>query len=141
MVVNAFAKELFANIAIIGIITQASVRVYVSCIFWTIIYDTIYGYQDLEDDSIIGVKSTAIKFGNNPQKILYILAGFDLLFLILVGLVLDLRFIYFILALLAGLFLLCQIKTCDFTDDADCLKKFKSNLWVGIVIFLAIILG
>ena len=39
---------------------------YIGAIFWTLGYDTIYGYQDIKDDEIIGLKSTAIKFKSNP---------------------------------------------------------------------------
>ena len=45
---------------------------YFGAIFWTLGYDTIYGYQDIKDDEIIGVKSTSIKFKNNPKKFLAI---------------------------------------------------------------------
>ena len=43
---------------------------YFGAIFWTLGYDTIYGYQDIKDDEIIGVKSTSIKFKNNPKSFL-----------------------------------------------------------------------
>ena len=45
---------------------------YIGAIFWTLGYDTIYGYQDIKDDEIIGVKSTSIKFKDNPKKFLFI---------------------------------------------------------------------
>ena len=44
---------------------------YIGAIFWTLGYDTIYGYQDIKDDEIIGVKSTSIKFKGNPKKFLF----------------------------------------------------------------------
>ena len=45
---------------------------YIGAIFWTLAYDTIYGFQDIKDDEIIGVKSTSIKFKNDPKKFLYV---------------------------------------------------------------------
>ena len=45
---------------------------YVGAIFWTLGYDTIYGYQDIKDDEIIGLKSTSIKFKKYPKKFLMI---------------------------------------------------------------------
>ncbi len=132
---------LFASTAILGKITFASLVLYVANIIWTIIYDTIYGYQDLEDDLKIGVKSTAIKFGQKPQKILFTLAAIYFLLLILVGIISNLKFAYFPLIALASAHLSCQIKSCDFACQESCLQKFKSNFWVGIIVLTAIILG
>jgi 4-hydroxybenzoate polyprenyl transferase len=132
---------LFASTAVLGKITLASFLLYAANIIWTIIYDTIYGYQDLEDDLKIGVKSTAIKFGENPQRILLSLTAIYFLLLILVGIIDNLKFSYFPLILLAAAHLSCQIKTCNFSDGRSCLKKFKSNFWVGIIVLTAIILG
>jgi 4-hydroxybenzoate polyprenyl transferase len=132
---------LFASMAVLGKITLPILLLYFANIIWTIIYDTIYGYQDLADDLKIGVKSTSIKFGKNPQKIFYFLSASYLFLLFLVGFLANLDFIYFILIAFAFFHLLCQIKTCDFSCGADCLKKFKSNFWVGIILVNAIILG
>ena len=49
---------------------------YLGAIFWTLGYDTIYGFQDIKDDEIIGVKSTSIKFKNKPKKFLSIMLCF-----------------------------------------------------------------
>ena len=45
---------------------------YLGAIFWTLGYDTIYGFQDIKDDEIIGVKSTSIKFKNSPKLFIFI---------------------------------------------------------------------
>ena len=131
---------LFASTAVTGKITLASFLLYLSAVIWTIIYDSFYAYQDVEDDLRIGVKSTAIKFGSQPQKILFTLTAIYFLLLILVGLISNLKFAYFPLILLATAHLTCQIKTCNFSDGKNCLQKFKSNFWVGIIILAAIIL-
>jgi 4-hydroxybenzoate polyprenyl transferase len=132
---------LFASTAILGKITLPIFLLYLANIIWTIIYDTIYGYQDLEDDLKIGVKSTSIKFGKNPQKIFFSFAATYLFLLFVVGFLMNLEFVYFTFVSLAFFHLLCQIKTCNFSNGADCLKKFKSNFWVGIILLTAIILG
>ena len=132
---------LFASTAIFGKITFASFLLYLASAIWTIIYDSFYAYQDVEDDLKIGVKSTAIKFGKNPQRILFTLTAIYFSLLILVGLIANLKFAYFPLILLAASHLSCQIKTCDFKDGKICLQKFKSNFWVGIIVLIAIILG
>lgn len=131
---------LFAGTAVTGKITLASFLLYLSGVIWTIIYDSFYAYQDVEDDLKIGVKSTAIKFGSQPQKILFTLTAIYFLLLILVGLISNLKFAYFPLILLATAHLTCQIKTCNFADGRNCLQKFKSNFWVGIIVLIAIIL-
>lgn len=132
---------LFASTAVLGKITLPIFLLYLANIVWTIIYDTIYGYQDLQDDLKIGVKSTSIKFGKNPQKIFFSLVAAYLFLLSLVGLLMNLQFTYYILISLAFFHLVCQIKTCNFSSGADCLEKFKSNVWVGIILLTAIILG
>ncbi len=58
---------------------------YLGAIFWTLGYDTIYGYQDIKDDEIIGLKSTSIKFKNNPYKFLKICYSIFLINLLLLG--------------------------------------------------------
>ena len=131
---------LFSSTAILGRITLPAFLLYLSGVIWTVIYDSFYAYQDLEDDLKIGVKSTAIKFGLYPQKILLFLTASYLVLLILVGLLANLKFAYFPLILLAAAHLTCQIKTCNFSDGKMCLEKFQSNFWVGIIVLIAIIL-
>lgn len=132
---------LFASLAVFENIKFTHLLLYFANIFWTLIYDTIYGYQDLEDDLKVGVKSTAIKFGKNPQRILLIFDFIYLAILILIGVLQDLRFAYYPLVFLAFFHIACQIKTCNFSDGKDCLRKFKSNFWVGIILLIALILG
>lgn len=117
------------------------ILLYASSILWTIIYDSIYAYQDLEDDMQIGIKSTAIKFGPNPKFILNILTTAWIIPLFAIGYILDFKPVYYILISLAYFFELCAIHTCNFKNSQDCLKKFKANLWVGVILLIAIILG
>lgn len=132
---------LMSTTAILDKINLSSILLYLSAIFWTVIYDTIYAFQDIEDDLRIGVKSTAIKFRHNPQKILFFLTSIQTILLILVGLVEQFKIPYYLLIFLAFTFILCQIKNCDFNNQKDCLDKFRSNIYVGFIILLAIILG
>lgn len=132
---------LFASTQVLGRITLPAFLLYLASVIWTIIYDSFYAYQDLDDDLKIGVKSTAIKFGAHPQKILFTLNIIYFLLLNLVGLLANLKFAYFPLILLAAAQVTCQIKTCNFSDGKICLEKFQSNFWVGIVVLIAIILA
>jgi 4-hydroxybenzoate polyprenyltransferase len=127
--------------AVLGKINLPVFILYLSAIIWVFIYDTIYGYQDIEDDLKIGVKSTSIKFKENPRQILSYFALLHLFLLILVGISAGLNFSYYPTILLASSALVCGIRTCDFNDGNDCLKKFKANIWVGVLILLALIFG
>ena len=115
---------------------------YFGAIFWTLGYDTIYGFQDIKDDEIIGVKSTSIKFKTKPYLILKI---FYLIFstsLILTGVMANLNYLYFLVILIAiSQIFLFQIKKINIKNANNCLKIFKSNNFLGLIIFLAIILG
>ena len=123
-----------------GINIQAGI-LYLACIFWTLIYDTIYGFQDLEDDMRIGVKSTAIKFKDNPRLILMILNFLMFLSFAFLGIASGFESTYFLGVLTASLFLDYKLKRCDLTDALQCLKLFKQNIWVGMIILIAIAFG
>ena len=69
---------------------------YIGAIFWTLGFDTIYGYQDIKDDEIIGVKSTSIKFKKNPKLFLIICYSIFIISLITVGLFMNFNSIFYI---------------------------------------------
>ncbi len=117
------------------------VILYFAGIIWTLIYDTIYAYQDIEDDLKIGVKSSAMKFGKSPRKIFIFLSLIMFLALVLLGWYNNFRSGFFLAILLTDLLLNYQIKNCDFSNPTNCLKVFKANVWIGILILIAITLG
>ncbi len=115
---------------------------YIGAIFWTLGYDTIYGFQDIKDDEIIGVKSTSIKFKNNPKKFLFICYLVFILSLILVGFFMKFKTFYFMFLSIPILHLLVfQIFKLNIKNTNDCLKKFKSNNFLGLLIFINILIG
>ncbi len=132
---------LMASLALLDRITIEALILYIASIIWTVIYDTIYAYQDIEDDLKIGVKSTAIRFRSNPQKILIALSLAMFLTLIFLGYYAKFQSFFFFTLLLISLFLDNKIKNCDFKNGHDCLKTFKANVVVGILILTAIIFG
>lgn len=132
---------LMSSLAILERITFESLLLYFSAMIWTVIYDTIYAFQDITDDLKIGVKSTAIKFQDNPKKYLISLNLIMFLSLVLLGYISDFKSGFFLTILLADLFLNYKIKQCDFSNPQSCLKVFKSNTWLGIIILSAIILA
>jgi len=115
---------------------------YLGAIFWTLGYDTIYGFQDIRDDEIIGLKSTSIKFKNNPYKFLKLCYIVFLTNLLIVGFLLELNKLYYLLLILIFLQLFYfQLKNLDVRIPKKCLDIFKSNNFLGLLVFLILIIG
>ena len=114
---------------------------YLSGIFWTLGYDTIYAHQDREDDLNIGIKSTAILFGKNTKLWIIIFYSLIVLCLILFGLLHDQNIYYFILLIFVSAHLFSQIKRLDIENKDECLSIFKSNQYLGLMIALILFIG
>ena len=115
---------------------------YLGAIFWTLGYDTIYGYQDIKDDEIIGLKSTSIKFKKNPYAFLYLCYSIFLISLLIIGLLMELNSLYFIFIILISFQMIYfQINKLNIEISSDCLKSFKSNNFLGLLVFIALIIG
>ena len=131
-----------AWISVSNDISFVSIAFYVGAIFWTLGYDTIYGFQDIKDDEIIGVKSTSIKFKNDPKKFLLFCYSIFIVSLIFVGIKMNFKFYYFIFLMLPAIQLLIfQIKKLDISNTFDCLIKFKSNNFLGMLVLINIFIG
>jgi 4-hydroxybenzoate polyprenyltransferase len=115
---------------------------YFGAIFWTLGYDTIYGFQDIKDDEIIGLKSTSIKFKKSPYIFLYVCYLIFFLTLIMIGFFMKLNNMYFISLILIFLQLFyLQIKKLNIKSSKECLKIFKSNNYLGFFVFIALLVG
>ena len=115
---------------------------YFGAIFWTLGYDTIYGFQDIKDDEIIGVKSTSIKFKSDPKRFLFISYFLFVTSLFLIGFLMNFKNIYFLFMLLPIYHLfIFQIKKLDTSLPNDCFIKFKSNNFFGFLILINILIG
>jgi len=131
-----------AWISISGEISIIPIIFYLGAIFWTLGYDTIYGFQDIKDDEIIGVKSTSIKFKNDPKKFLFISYCMFNISLFLIGILLNFKIYYFLFMIVPILHLLVfQISRLNTNLSLDCLIKFKSNNILGLIIFTNILVG
>ena len=115
---------------------------YFGAIFWTLGYDTIYGYQDIKDDEIIGLKSTSIKF-KDKSKIFLFICYFVLSFnLILGGYFMEFNFLYYLFLTVPLVHLFAfQLKSFNKDNPNMCLKLFKSNNFLGFIILTNIIIG
>jgi len=133
---------ILAWISIQNEISTIPIVFYTGAIFWTLGYDTIYGYQDIVDDEIIGVKSSSIKFKNNPKLLISISYLIFLTSLIIIGILMNFEIYYFMFLFitLIHLFFL-QIKNLNVKNPVDCLIKFKSNNFLGLIIFINILIG
>ncbi len=127
--------------AVNGKLELIPILFYLGAIFWTLGYDTIYGYQDIKDDEIIGLKSTSIKFKGKAKEFLFVCYVFVIIFFIVGGLKMNFHFSYYILILIPLMHLfLYQIKKFDLNNPSSCLNAFKSNNLFGLIIFLNILI-
>ena len=115
---------------------------YFGAIFWTLGYDTIYGFQDIKDDEIIGLKSTSIKFKKIPYIFLYMSYSIFFISLIALGQLMNFN-IYYYISLIIIFFQLffIQLKKLDIKSPKNCLQIFKSNNYLGFLIFGSLLLG
>jgi 4-hydroxybenzoate polyprenyltransferase len=108
---------------------------------WTLGYDTIYAHQDKEDDILIGVKSTALHFGENTGKWLIWFYSLTIGLMALSGYLAGLGWAFYMGIGFAAAHLVWQVATLDIDDAKGCLQRFKSNRNFGLIIFVAIVAG
>ncbi len=115
---------------------------YFGAIFWTLGYDTIYGYQDIKDDEIIGLKSTSIKFKKSPLKFLYLCYIIFITSLFFVGFLMEFNNLFFFMMIFVAFQLFfSQLKKLNIEKANSCFNTFKSNNFLGLLIFLSLVLG
>ena len=128
--------------AIQGEINAVAIIFYFGAIFWTLGYDTIYGFQDIKDDEIIGVKSTSIKFKKKPKLFLTTCYLLFLISLILVSFIMKLNSMsYFFIFISTVHLFFFQIYNFNYQDPKTCLKIFKSNNFFGAIVLCNILIG
>ncbi|MFZ4807994.1 MAG: 4-hydroxybenzoate octaprenyltransferase [Hyphomicrobiaceae bacterium] len=127
--------------AVTGNLGLPMLALYVACILWTIGYDTIYAHQDKEDDAVLGLKSTALKFGAQTKPWL---VGFYVAALAAMGVAVVLagatRGPVLVGLALAALHGAWQIRTLDISDAANCLHRFRSNRDLGLIVYGAMVI-
>ena len=123
--------------AVANTLSAVAITIYVAGIFWTLGYDTIYAHQDKDDDALIGVKSTALKFGASTKKWLALFFGMTTILFAVAGILAGFGLIYFIALIPAAFHFLWQVRTVDTDDGHNCLKVFKSNREAGFLLLAA----
>jgi 4-hydroxybenzoate polyprenyltransferase len=111
---------------------------YLSAIFWTLGYDTIYGLQDMHDDEIIGIKSTSIKFKNNVKVFVGTCYSLCVLCILILGLLMEIDKYILPLSAFFIISLIYQIKIFKPNDPKSCHFSFKMNNLTGLLVFLFI---
>ncbi|XP_014204804.1 4-hydroxybenzoate polyprenyltransferase, mitochondrial isoform X2 [Copidosoma floridanum] len=114
---------------------------YAAGICWTILYDTIYAHQDKADDILLGIKSTALKFGDKTKLYLTGFSSSMIASLLVSGFCAGQTLPYYLSVGLVGTHLLYQLDSLDINDPKNCAKNFISNHTVGMILFAGIILG
>ena len=115
---------------------------YAGAIFWTLGFDTIYGYQDIKDDEIIGIKSTSIKFKKNPYLFLFVCYLIFISLLIIVSIFMNFSYLFYIfgIIILVHLFYF-QLYKLNFKKPESCFLIFKSNNFLGLLILINLLIG
>ncbi len=121
-------------------IRLAPILLYLGSIAWVIGYDTIYSHQDREDDALLGLKSTALRFGRSTRIWLGVFYGVAWICITLAGLAAQAETTFLLGMIVAGAHLFWQVATLDIDDPDNCLVRFRSNRDFGAIVFAAIVL-
>ena len=126
--------------AVRGQLGLAPVVLYAAGVFWTLAYDTIYAFQDIEDDMRVGIGSSARAINNYPRTWLACFYGcfFGLLFY--VGFLCGCSLVYYVTLIAAALFASYCVSTLDPSDAASNLQRFQANAGIGGMVWAAILL-
>lgn len=122
-------------------IGTATLPLYLGGVLWTLAYDTIYAHQDKNDDVKIGIKSTALLFGQNSRPVIALFYVAALGCFALAGLAAHMHHLFYEGLVVAGLHAAWQLALWRMDDPANCLKRFQSSRDFGLIILVAILLG
>ena len=114
--------------------------IFVANLFWTVAYDTEYAMVDREDDLKVGIKSTAILFGEMDRHVIAALQALTIIALLLVGQRFELGWIYFLSLLAAAGLFVYQQRLIRERQPANCFRAFLNNNWVGAAVFAGVVL-
>ena len=124
-----------------GLITAAALILYLGGVFWTLGYDTIYALQDIEDDAMVGVKSSARRLGANVRRGVGVFYGLTVVLTVAAGLTAGLGPVFYVALLPWAAHLFRQVRDVRPDNPVLALRLFRSNREAGLILLLAIILG
>lgn len=124
--------------AILAEVALPSLLLYGGAIAWTIGYDTIYAHQDKEDDALLGLKSTALKFGEKTKPWMVLFYGLAFAGILSAGIMAGAGLVFTFIMLAGAAHLAWQIRTLDISNDRNCLVRFRSNRDFGVIVFVAL---
>lgn len=127
--------------AVVNDVPFSAALLYIGGVFWTLGYDTIYAHQDIVDDGIVGIKSTALKFGSYSIGFISVFYAIFAAILFTTGFLTHANIGFFIFWALAALHLLWQVRGMKPADPLDCLQKFRSNRDFGLLVLAAYLFG
>lgn len=113
---------------------------YIATICWTVAYDTVYALADREYDLQIGIKSSAVTFGDKVFSHIFTFNSLALLFLVLMGIYCNFNALYYIGILISGIFFIRNFYLYKKLGIANCIKAFSDNHWVGLILLVAVVL-
>lgn len=123
-----------------GEITRLAWLLFTANVLWTVAYDTLYAMVDRDDDLKIGVKSTAILFGDGDRAIIAVLQSLVVLILFLVGRQAELGAIFYLGVITMACLFVFQQHLARFRDREGCFKAFLNNNWAGFAVFLGLMI-
>ncbi len=119
-------------------ITELTGVIFFTNLIWIMVYDTIYAMVDRDDDIKVGIRSTALLFGDADKFLIGIMQGMVVIGFIIMGAQLEFGRYYFIAVLAASLLFIWQQWLIRRRHAQDCFRAFLNNNYVGLVIFLGI---
>jgi 4-hydroxybenzoate polyprenyltransferase len=127
--------------AVTGGLALPALALYAAGFFWTLGYDTIYAHQDKADDALVGIRSSARRLGDATVPWLWAFYAITLALLALAAALNGASLLFYPALIPAALHLAWQIRTLDIDDPASCLRRFRSNRELGLLVFAAILAG
>lgn len=114
--------------------------IFITAVIWTTAYDTMYGMADREDDLKLGLKSTAILFGDNDRLIVGLMQLTVVILLAILGALESFGYIYYVSLFFASIFFVYQQYLIRERDRKLCFRAFLNNNWFGMVVFIGLAL-
>lgn len=118
-----------------------AIMLYAASVLWTIGYDTIYGHQDRLDDEAQGMKSLSIKLGEKTPDVIWNLYKTMIVFILIAAMGRGVNLLFYVIIAFTTYYLYWQTSTLDIHNPKDCGDKFRSNVHIGLMIWIGALLG